>query len=189
MRKLEIEITRRNIYLEDKLSKLNITKTDNKLNERELNILFTKLRYEDDETLSLKDLEYLVNAYLMPFDEIEKAIERYDSSFPSLDELLFVRELAEHYNVDRHKIIKRIQEVRKINELKKREEVVGKLYTGSKETDIEHEIEPSKNYTMTEEDNEEWRPSDRRWGQYDKYINGPVGKLYKGPTRKRTKRY
>lgn len=118
----QIEIANRHIYLEDKLSKLSIMQSDNKLTERTLNILFTKLRYEDDDNLSLKDLEYLVDAYLMPFDEINKHIDRYDSSHPKLDAMKFVNELASTYNVDKDKIIRRIQEVRNINKVIKLEQ-------------------------------------------------------------------
>lgn len=118
----QIEIANRHIYLEDKLSKLSIMQSDNKLTERTLNILFTKLRYEDDDNLSLKDLEYLVDAYLMPFDEINKHIDRYDSSLPKLDAIKFVNELASTYNVDKDKIIRRIQEVRNINKVIKLEQ-------------------------------------------------------------------
>ena len=118
----QIEIANRHIYLEDKLSKLSIMQSDNKLTERTLNILFTKLRYEDDDNLSLKDLEYLVDAYLMPFDEINKHIERYDSSHPKLDAIKFIDELVSTYNVDKDKIIRRIQEVRNINKVIKLEQ-------------------------------------------------------------------
>jgi len=122
MDKQQIEIANRHIYLEDKLSKLSITQSDNKLTERTLNILFTKLRYEDDDNLSLKDLEYLVDAYLMPYDEINKHIDRYDSSHPKLDAMKFIDELVSTYNVDKDKIIRRIQEVRNINKVIKLEQ-------------------------------------------------------------------
>lgn len=63
-------------------------------------------------------LNYILEAYLMPFDEIEKEIERYDNSRPRLDELLFIKELCDRYNVDRKAIIERIQNVRMINRVK-----------------------------------------------------------------------
>ncbi len=63
-------------------------------------------------------LNYILEAYLMPFDEIEKEIERYDNSKSKLDEVLFVKELCERYNVDRKAIIERIQNVRSMNRIK-----------------------------------------------------------------------
>ena len=63
-------------------------------------------------------LNYILEAYLMPFDEINKEIERYDNSRPRLDALLFIKELCDRYNVDRKAIIERIQNVRMINRTK-----------------------------------------------------------------------
>ena len=63
-------------------------------------------------------LNYILEAYLMPFDEINKEIDRYDNSRPRLDEVLFVKELCERYNVDRKAIIERIQDVRSMNKIK-----------------------------------------------------------------------
>lgn len=63
-------------------------------------------------------LNYILEAYLMPFDEINKEIERYDNSRPRLDALLFIKELCDRYNVDRKAIIERIQNVRMINRVK-----------------------------------------------------------------------
>lgn len=63
-------------------------------------------------------LNYIIEAYLMPFDEINKEIERYDNSKPRLDAVLFVKELCVRYNVDRKAIIERIQNVRMMNRAK-----------------------------------------------------------------------
>lgn len=63
-------------------------------------------------------LNYILEAYLMPFDEIDKEIERYDNSKPRLDELLFIKGLCVRYNVDRKAIIERIQNVRSMNRVK-----------------------------------------------------------------------
>lgn len=61
---------------------------------------------------------YLIEAYLMPIDEITSEIERYDSSNPKLDEIKFISELSKRYNVDRKAIIERIRDVRMINKSK-----------------------------------------------------------------------
>lgn len=63
-------------------------------------------------------LNYIIEAYLMPFDEISKEIDRYDNSRPRLDAVLFVKELCVRYNVDRKAIIERIQDVRRMNRVK-----------------------------------------------------------------------
>ena len=71
----------------------------------------------------LRDIKYLIDAYQMPIKEIEEAIEYYDSHsvLDKPDELLFIKELAQKYGVEKSKIIKRIQDVRAINRLKKGE--------------------------------------------------------------------
>jgi len=70
---------------------------------------------EDD----LVSANYIIEAYLMPIDEITSEIEKYDNSKPKLDEIAFIKELCTRYNVDRKAIIERIQNVRKINRQKK----------------------------------------------------------------------
>ena len=56
----------------------------------------------------------------MPLGEISRAIREYDESSPKIDELTFVKELAEKYNVKKGQVITRIQHVRRINsELRK----------------------------------------------------------------------
>lgn len=70
------------------------------------------------ERNGLDNANYLIEAYLMPIDEITKEIEKYDSSKPKMDELAFVKELCIRYNVDRKALIERIQNVRRINRVK-----------------------------------------------------------------------
>ena len=101
---------RKEIYkrmdLEKELSKLI---NDGKTREEAISILIEKYG---------NCLNYILEAYLMPFDEISKEIERYDNSKPRLDELLFIKELCKRYNVDRKAIIERIQNIRCMNRLK-----------------------------------------------------------------------
>jgi hypothetical protein len=54
-------------------------------------------------------------AKAMPKKEIEAAIQEYDASSPKMDELKFVRDLADKYGVGRGDVILRIQYVRRIN--------------------------------------------------------------------------
>lgn len=51
----------------------------------------------------------------MPIEQISRAIKMYDSSSPKLDAVKFVDDLCERYGVDRETIVKRIQNVRRIN--------------------------------------------------------------------------
>jgi len=64
----------------------------------------------------LADLIYLMDAYRMPRRQMISVVEEYDRSKPKLDELAFVRNLASAYNVDDATAIRRIQEVRMVNQ-------------------------------------------------------------------------
>ncbi|MBQ8043724.1 MAG: hypothetical protein IJ272_06190, partial [Clostridia bacterium] len=69
-----------------------------------------------------EEKNYIFDAKTMPKEEIERAVEYYDSHrwLNTTDELLFTSLLASQYGVNRERIIKRIQDVRRI----KREENV-----------------------------------------------------------------
>ena len=83
-----------------------------------LNIFENRDKALTDMILKIKTIEeseYLYEAYLMPIEEISKEIKRYDNSCPRLDEVKFVDNLKERYNVDRRTVVKRIQNIRRIN--------------------------------------------------------------------------
>jgi len=67
------------------------------------------------EIRTIEESEYLYEVYLMPIEGIYKEIKRYDNSCPKLDAVKFVDNLKEKYNVDRETVVKRIQNVRRIN--------------------------------------------------------------------------
>lgn len=67
---------------------------------------------------NIENASYLIEAYFMPIEEIESEIEKYDNSYPEIDELKFINELSTRYNVDRNFIIERIKTVRGINRAK-----------------------------------------------------------------------
>jgi len=71
------------------------------------------------DTFDEIDSGYLYDAYVMPREEIEMALEVYDSSnlFNKNDEILFIDSLVNKYDVTRSEIIKRIRDVRRINAL------------------------------------------------------------------------
>lgn len=58
---------------------------------------------------------YKTAAFIMPYEEILKEIERYDSSHPRLDEIKFVEELKQKYEQDEVAIFRRIKEVRMLS--------------------------------------------------------------------------
>lgn len=67
------------------------------------------------EIRTIEESEYLYEVYLMPIEDIYKEIKRYDNSCPKLDAVKFVDDLKERYHVDRETVVKRIQNVRRIN--------------------------------------------------------------------------
>ena len=66
-----------------------------------------------------KETKAFALAVVMPIDEITAAIHEYDNSFSKIDELKFVKDLSEKYNVTKHDVILRIQHVRRINNKRK----------------------------------------------------------------------
>lgn len=103
---MSLEIYKK-IDLENELKKLI---SEGKTREEAVSLLIN----EDD----LTDANYVIEAYLMPIDEITEEINKYDNSYPKLDELEFVNNLCKKYNVDKKAIIERIRNVRVINKYK-----------------------------------------------------------------------
>ena len=67
------------------------------------------------EFFSETEVEYLMNAYIMPIVQINEELHNYDTTKPKLDELKFIKDLQIKYNVDEEQIITRIRRVRNIN--------------------------------------------------------------------------
>jgi len=67
-----------------------------------------------------EDLKYLSFALKMPFYEVKKALDYYDSFFggDKPNELEFVDELKKKFNVSEQELFKRIKQVRKIDFVK-----------------------------------------------------------------------
>lgn len=124
MKKDKIKKIQRMLYIENELSKIKEKYSvqidlDDVLNiEESLNFLYEKMSLEENITLDLNDMEYFNRACLIPLEEISKEVDRYDSSSPKLDELKFVDDLSKKYNVEIFMIIRRIKDVRKINQFK-----------------------------------------------------------------------
>ncbi len=102
--KKEIE---RKIFIEDKIASLREMKCYNDVLE-----LIDDLNFDE---INKKDIDYIKRIYLMPFDEIYLELKRYDEACPRLDELVFVSDLMEKYNVSRKQLFERIYDVRRIN--------------------------------------------------------------------------
>ena len=63
----------------------------------------------------LADVIYLMDAYRMPRRQMIGVVSEYDKGKSKFDELAFVRNLANLYNVEDGDVIRRIQEVRIVN--------------------------------------------------------------------------
>ena len=51
----------------------------------------------------------------MPYEEILKALQEYDKSFPKMNAIQFVRKLQETFEQSETAVIRRIKEVRRIS--------------------------------------------------------------------------
>ena len=121
MRKDEIEVIKRKMFLEEKIKELKVEYPNFKQLEYEqiLSFIANKMNSEKEECLSYSDWQYFNKACFLPFDEIESELIKYDKSSPKMDELRFVNDLSKKYNVDIETIISRIKEIRQIVRLEK----------------------------------------------------------------------
>jgi hypothetical protein len=75
-------------------------------------------------------------ARVMPKNDIDAAIQEYDTFKPKMDELKFVKALVDKYGVERGDVILRIQYVRRINkELPQRRSCVNWAVFGNQKED------------------------------------------------------
>lgn len=63
-----------------------------------------------------QDINYITASYSMPFPQMKAAIKRYDESSPKMDELVFVHELCQQYGQERESVLRRIREVKRIDQ-------------------------------------------------------------------------
>lgn len=66
-----------------------------------------------------QEINYITAAATMPIDEIRTRLLKYDNSSPKEDEVKMIAELSEKYQQKKSVIIRRIQEVRRIDAYKK----------------------------------------------------------------------
>ncbi len=62
-----------------------------------------------------QEINYMTASYSMPFVQIKEAIQRYDASFPKMDELVFIHDLCKRYGQEREPVLRRIREVKRID--------------------------------------------------------------------------
>ena len=133
MNNQKLEVVKRKIELENLIIELkNKYPEVNELDLKTLNAVLTgKISQDYDKALSLDDWRYFDEASIMPIEEINKALDFYDKSSPKLDEIKFIAELADRYNVTTYQIIDRIKDIKKINNYKEKdnENILSKIFT------------------------------------------------------------
>lgn len=75
--------------------------------------------FNNYESRNADEAKAFALAAIMPIDEISTAIKQYDESCPKMDEIKFVKDLSNKYNVSKNDVILRIQYVRRINKQRK----------------------------------------------------------------------
>lgn len=119
MKKDKLQEIKRMLHLEEIINQI---KLQYKMLEKFSNsqkILFISKKILEIEVLSMEDWEYFNIACIIPLNEIEKDLERYDISSPKLDEIKFIEDLMKKYNVGKEIIKDRIRQTRKINKVLK----------------------------------------------------------------------
>lgn len=75
---------------------------------------FSRKRRGKTESREEQRTNYKTAAYIMPADQIARALDVYDHSVPKQDEIEFIRSLQERYEQSERAVIRRIREVRKL---------------------------------------------------------------------------
>lgn len=91
------------------------------------------------------ELNYIEFATKLPYEEINKRLEKYDNSKPKEDELKMISELAELYGYSKKNIITRIQQIRRINTYKKLEEKKNEMMNIPETSDSENDVQSRYN--------------------------------------------
>lgn len=76
---------------------------------------FARKRKGKTDSRDEQRINYKTAAYIMPYEEILKALQEYDKSFPKMNAIQFVRKLQETYEQSETAVIRRIKEVRRIS--------------------------------------------------------------------------
>lgn len=104
--------------------------------------LYKRLK-EEGMILSISEIEYFTRACLIPLDDIEKEVEKYDKNASKISESLFLSKLCERYNEGRTLVEKRVEDVRKIRQMRQKFDVMAvprkEAYISTKESNANGE--------------------------------------------------
>lgn len=100
--------SRKNKLTLEKMAYLELWLKNNDLTFRPFNEVVEILK----ENFSYEEMLYLLEAYLMPFEEVNDLIKLYDTKKPKMDEIKFINDLGKSYNALPKTVISRIKHVR-----------------------------------------------------------------------------
>lgn len=108
------------MIMKKKISPERLIELEEMLSEIEYNDKNAILEIFKKKGLNQNEVDYLLDAQMVPMSDIRQQLAIYDSTRPLMDELIFVRNLQEKYGATREAIIKRIRHARIINKYLKR---------------------------------------------------------------------
>ena len=192
MKKEKLEQIKRMLCIEGKISKLKLKYSinnfsDNALDmEKALNFLFDKITLEEQEILNLDEREYFIRACLIPLEDIEKEIRKYDSSSPKMDEIQFIDDLSKKYNVEIFMVKRRIRDLRKIQKINSKSQKFDVLAVPSSRPFVvsADKAEEFKNQTTSPEDSAFVRDLAEKFRVNNLVEEGPVLKKTKKNNKK-----
>lgn len=100
--------SRKNKLTLEKMAYLELWLKNNDLTFRPFNEVVEILKKD----FSYEEMLYLLEAYLMPFEEVNDLIKLYDTKKPKMDEIKFINDLGKSYNALPKTVISRIKHVR-----------------------------------------------------------------------------
>lgn len=100
--------SRKNKLTLEKMAYLELWLKNNDLTFRPFNEVVEILKKD----FSYEEMLYLLEAYLMPFEEVNDLIKLYDIKKPKMDEIKFINDLGKSYNALPKTVISRIKHVR-----------------------------------------------------------------------------
>lgn len=100
--------SRKNKLTLEKMAYLELWLKNNDLTFRPFNEVVEILKKD----FNYEEMLYLLEAYLMPFEEVNDLIKLYDSKKPKMDEIKFINDLGKSYNALPKTVISRIKHAR-----------------------------------------------------------------------------
>lgn len=120
---MKIEQIKRIVYLEGKIQEIASKYPESKNFDKAKKLRFYSKNMDllGSEHLTIEDWEYLNLACVIPFEEMQQELSKYDISSPKIDELKFIEDLMIKYDVSKDIICSRIKQVRKIIKTQKQQ--------------------------------------------------------------------